>query len=236
MANFTTEGIVIHKINYSETSLIIKVLTKDKGLQSFIFQGAKRKGKKGHIIAPLSIININYFQRKDSELAKIREVELSVVYKDIPFNPIKSSIVFFINELLQNSVKEEEFNPQLYEFLKNVMQILDVHTELSNFPIKFMLALLGQIGYYPQFDNNGNYFDLINGKITNNEPNHPHYLNTDVTKCLIKINQHPLSENGELIPSTTKKDLMDGLLDYYKIKIDGFKPLKSLEIIEAVLN
>ena len=95
MANSSTEGIVLHKVNYSETSLILKVFTLQNGLQSFIFQGAKRKGKKGNLISPLSIIQINYFQRQDSDLAKISEIESEISYKTIPFDPIKSGIVFF---------------------------------------------------------------------------------------------------------------------------------------------
>jgi DNA repair protein RecO (recombination protein O) len=236
MANFTTEGIIIQKINYSETSLIIKALTKDKGLQSFIFQGAKRKGKKGQIISPLSIVHLTYFQRNDSQLAKISQVDLAVVYKDIPFNPIKSAILFYINELIQNSIKEEEYNLQLYEFLKNTLQILDIQTELSNFPLKFTLALLGQIGYYPSIDKAGIYFDFLNGKIIKNEPNHPYYLDEKTTKYLIDINNQPMSINGNIIPRLIKKELLNGLLDYYKIKIEGFKPLKSIEIIETVLD
>jgi DNA repair protein RecO (recombination protein O) len=236
MANFTTEGIIIQKINYSETSLIIKALTKDKGLQSFIFQGAKRKGKKGQIISPLSVVNLTYFQRNDSQLAKISQVDLAVIYKDILFNPIKSSILFYINELIQNSIKEEEYNLQLYEFLKNILQILDLQSELSNFPLKFTLALLGQIGYYPSIDSNGTYFDFLNGRVIKNEPNHPYYLDENTTKYLIDIDNLPMSVNGAIIPSQVKKELLNGLLDYYKIKIEGFKPLKSIEIIEAVLD
>lgn len=236
MANFTTEGIIIHKINYSETSLIVKVLTKDKGLKSFIYQGAKRKGKKGQIITPLVIVNISYYQRKDSELSKIRSVDLELVYKDIPFNPVKGAIVFFINELIQNTIKEEEYNPQLYEFLKHALQILDLQTNVSNYPIKFMLALLNQIGYYPNVEPNAKYFDLLNGKLTPNEPNHPYYLKHELTLYIINFNEQPLSKNGDKIPYQIKKELLEGLLQYYKIKIDGFKPLKSLDIIETVLS
>lgn len=236
MANFTTEGIVIQKINYSETSLIIKILTQNNGLKSFIYQGAKRKGKKGQIISPLSILNISYYQRNDSQLAKISQAELAVVYKDIPFNPIKTSILFFITELIQNSVKEEEYNLQLYEFLKNVLQILDVQNVVSLFPIKFALALLGQIGYYPLLDKKGTYFDLLSGKTKINEPNHPYFLNEVCTKHLIEINQQSLSIPNKQIPNLIKKQLLEGLMDYYKIKIDGFKPLKSIEILETVLD
>ena len=54
----TTTGIVLQKIDYSETSLIVKVLTAEFGLKSFIYQGAKRSKKKGQLVSPLSVLNM----------------------------------------------------------------------------------------------------------------------------------------------------------------------------------
>ncbi len=236
MANFITEGIVLKKINYSETSLILQMLTADSGLQSFIFQGAKRKHKKGQIIGPLSVLDITYFKRKDSDLAKISQVDLNIIFKSIPTNPIKQSLIFFINEVLVNSIQEEEYNPQLYQFLKQTVQIIDHKEELGNFAVKFLMALLIHLGYYPDVQENGTFFDFMDGKITKNEPNHPYYLGPVSTKFLITLMSTPLKENGEKIPQMIKKDILNGLLDYYKIKIDGFKPLKSLDVLETVLS
>ena len=95
MSNRVVEGIVLQKVDYSETSLIVKVLTAEEGVLSFIYQGAKRKKKKGNLISPLAIINISYFNRADSAMGKITSVEPAVVYKDLAFNPYKSSILFF---------------------------------------------------------------------------------------------------------------------------------------------
>ena len=88
MGTHITEGIVLQKTDYSETSLILKILTEDKGLQSFIFQGAKRKNKKGQLVSPLSVLSITYFQRKESDLSKISSIELAAIYKNIPFKKI----------------------------------------------------------------------------------------------------------------------------------------------------
>jgi DNA repair protein RecO (recombination protein O) len=201
-----------------------------------MYQGAKRKGKKGQLMSPMSIINISYFQRSDSQLAKISNIDFEIINKDIPFNPLKTSVLFFMNEVILNSIKEEAFNPQLYDFIKSSIQLLDVQNALSNFPLKFLLSLLGQLGYFPTIIKNGIYFDQLNGVITPNEPSHPYYLNPLLTKLLINLTQEPFSNNGNVIPKKDKKALTLGLLDYYKLKIDGFKPLKSLEVIEAVLD
>ena len=65
MSKGTLEGIVLSKVDYSETSIILKLLTEKEGVKSFIFQGAKRKNKKGNIISPLAILSVEYYQRND---------------------------------------------------------------------------------------------------------------------------------------------------------------------------
>ena len=138
MATHKTKGIVLRKINYSETSLIIKVLTPYEGVKSFIYQGAKRKKKKGNIISSLAIINIEYYQRNDSDLAKISNIELAKIYTSIPFDPYKSSVVFFMNEVINNTIRDNEHNDELYSFLENILQVLDLTDKFANFSIKFL--------------------------------------------------------------------------------------------------
>lgn len=236
MATHTTEGIVLQKTDYSETSLILKVLTEDKGLKSFIFQGAKRKNKKGQLVAPLSILSISYFQRTESDLAKISAIELALIYKNIPFNPIKSSVIFFINELLQKTIKEEESNPNLYLFIKNAIQVLDTQSNISNFPIKFLLGLLKHLGYYPIIEENASYFDYLNGKLTKNEPNHPNYMDKEYTQFLLLIINSQLTDETINIPSKIRKKILLGVLDYYKTVLGDFKTLKSIDVLEAVFH
>ena len=224
------------KTNYSETSLILKVLTKDKGLQSFIFQGAKRKNKKGQLVSPLSVLSITYFQRKESDLGKISSIELALVYKNIPFNPIKSSVVFFINEVLQKTIKEEESNPNLYLFIKNSLEVLDVQSNISNFPIKFLLELLKHLGYYPIIENNAIYFDYLNGKLTKNEPNHPNFMKPEDVRFLLQIMHNPLTDEDLKISHQNRQNVLNGIIDYYKTILSDFKFLKSLDVLEAVLH
>ena len=236
MAIFITEGIVIQKIDYSETSLILKVLTPDFGVKSFIFPGAKRKKKKGQLVFPLSILSITYFQRKESDLARISSVELAEVCKQIPFDPIKSSVVFFVNEVLHQCIKEEDANPSLFLFVKNLIQVIDIQLNLSNIPVQFLLELLKHLGYYPNIEENAIYFDYLNGKLTRNEPAHPNYMREENTAFLIQVMQSNLTEESLKIPGKNRQRVLTGLLDYYKVVLGDFKPLKSLDVLEAVLH
>ena len=237
MANFSTEGIVLHKVNYSETSLIIKVFTLKNGLQSFIYQGAKRKNKKGNLISPLAIIQINYFQRLDSELAKISDIQSEINYKTIPFNPVKSGIVFFINEIIYNTVKEEQYNPDLYHYLKNSLCILDLIENPANFAIQFLIDFTKQLGFYPSLEPEAKFFDLLEGKFSKYSPNHPNYLEGENVMLLIQLMQRKFDDETPLkLTASKRRQLTNDMIGYYKVIFDNFRPIKSLPILEMTFH
>ena len=64
----TDKAILLNRINYSESSLIITYYTLNNGIQKFLFQGGK---KKANNLFPLSISEITYYNRPDSSLGKV---------------------------------------------------------------------------------------------------------------------------------------------------------------------
>lgn len=232
-----TEGIVLQKIDYSETSLIIKMLTPEQGVQSFIFQGAKRKNKKGNLISPMAILNVDFYQRSDSQMPKISSVEPAVVFSTIPFDPYKSSIVFFMNEVLLNSVKERETDPELYTFLRSIIEILDHSEHISNFPIKFLYRLTKFLGFYPQVEENGLYLDLQEGRYMPYAPNHPFYLSEEKSALLLRLSGMKFDGiNDPKIALETRRELVYDLLKYYQVIFEHFKEIQSLAVLEATLH
>jgi len=237
MANLVTEGIVLQKTNYSETSLIVKVFTLDHGLQSFIYPGAKRKNKKGNLITPLAIIQLEYFYKTNSQLGKISTVEVEVMYKNIPFDPVKSSIVFFLNEVIHHTVKEEQYNPELYHFLKSAFQVLDLLDNSANFALQFLLEFTRHLGFFPRIEKEAKYFDLLEGKFTKYIPAHPNYIGAENSKLILAILGTKFDEKPELDLDTSKRrELTYDILKYYQIIFDNFYKIKSLPILEVTFH
>ncbi len=237
MATHKTKGIVLRKVDYSETSLILTVLTPSEGTKSFIFRGAKRKNKKGNIISPLAIISIEYYQRNDSDLAKITAIESLVVYKTIPFDPYKSSIVFFMNEVLNNSLLENEENDELFNFLDNVLQVLDLSDHIANFPIKFLYRLTKYLGFYPHEVEGAVYLDLQECSYTKYEPNHSAFLSKRNSLLLLQFSG--MKFDGKYDPEIdlqTRRELVYDLLKYYHVIFENFKPIQSLSVLEATFH
>jgi len=71
----------------------------------------------------------------------------------------------------------------------------------------------------------------MEGTFETSRPLHAHYLSENETALLCKLlnKEEPLKVDKDL-----KLSLLDKLLEYYKIQIDGFRDVKSLEIIKML--
>jgi DNA repair protein RecO (recombination protein O) len=237
MATAKTKGIVLRKVDYSESSIILSVLTPNDGVKSFIYQGAKRKKKKGNLITSLAQISIEYYQRNDSDLAKISSVEPTIIYKTIPFDPYKSSIVFFMNEVLNNTIRDNEKNSELYGFLENILQVLDLSDHVANYPIKFLYRLTQYLGFYPHEVESPVYLDLRECSYTKYEPNHGAYLSKRNSLLLLQFSGMKFDGiNDPDIDLKTRRELVYDLLKYYHVIFENFKPIQSLAVLEATFH
>lgn len=236
-----TSGIILSTTTYSESSLILKVYTRDFGLQSYIASGVRGKKSKNKInlLQALSIIELVVVAHPKSNLHRVSEVNALHPYTDIPYNFVKSSIALFLNEMLYKSLKEDHPDEALFDFVIQSFQILDLSTEnVSNFHLYFLIQLSKFLGFYPQgvYDDKNCYFDLQEGKYVNMAPIHPYYLEKERAMLLGKFIQSSYTNIHEIsISKLDRKLLLDALVQFYKLHIQSFGDLKSLEVLEQVL-
>lgn len=228
------QGILLKRFNYSETSLILHFYTLEDGFSAYIFQGGKKK--KGNLLQALSIVEISSYKRKDSDLGKITEVNLAYTPQSLPFNPIKSSIAFFIAEVLSSVFYNSDQDTKVYNFLVHEIKWIDNSDTLTNYPIWFMLKLAEKIGIGIQVEHpKGQIFDLQEGKISNTPPVDHYFVKNETIPILIEL---LTSEKTELLSFQIKKSyrrqILDSLIDYYRIHINNFKKPKTIDVLQAI--
>lgn len=227
-------GILLKRFNYSETSLILHFFTLEEGFQAYLFQGGKKK--KGNILQALSIVEISFYRRKDSDLGKITEVNLQYVPQSLPYEPLKSGIAFFIAEVLSFVFYNSDKDPRMYAFLEHEIKWIDNSEELTNYPIWFLLKLAEKVGIginveHPQ----GQIFDLQEGKISNQTPGNHYFINNELVPLLIELLKSEKTGLLSLqIPKVHRRQIIDCLVDYYRLHINGFKKPKSLEVLQTI--
>lgn len=226
----TDKGIFIHRINYSDTSMIVSFFTEKKGVQKFIFPGGK---KNAHALFPLSICEIGYYLRPYSELGKLTEISLAEPLSNIPNDPLRSSLAFFMADVLQNCLKFDDKDVALFNFLKQKVLALNEQHDLTLFAIDFMLDMTVQLGIEPHVDSsNKPFFLLEEGEFTSIKPLKKGFSEG---KGVLLIQDLLRNEHGQLIDKNSRNEALHVMIDYYRMHIPRFNVERTLEIIRAVL-
>lgn len=235
-----TRGIVLRTVNYSDTSIITKIYTEEFGVQSYLIKGAKRKNAsiKANLFQPLSLLELVVYKKEQKKLQLLKEAGVEIHFKSIPNDPAKTSILFFINEILLKCLQEEENNPELFSFLHESMQTLEsAEKNISNFYLIFLVRLSRFLGFYPQGKSSETnlFFDLQEGGFTQTEPLHPDFLERENSGLLGKLLLSNYYSMDTLIFSgKERKKLLDILLRFYHLHLSNMGSIASHKVLEQV--
>lgn len=222
-------GIFLQRISFSESSAIVSYFTEKHGFQKFLFLGAK---KKSNSLFPLSIQEINYYFRNESDLGKLTDAQSTMDINQIPFDPIRSSIAFFIAEVLQKCLTHTEKDTGLFQFLKEKIIELDQSDHLGMYPIRFLLEFTYHLGIDPQvLEMEKAYFNLEEG-IFDVNVQRDRFCSEECSNAILNL----IQGTEITLPYRLRKEVLDVLLVYYRLHMEHFGLVKSKEILETILE
>lgn len=236
-----TQGIVLKTINYSETSVVAKIYTEKFGLKSYLIQGVrKRKAKtKANSLQLLSLLDMEVYNRENKDLHHIKELKNAYIFLNLPYDIRKSSIAIFLNELIFNSIQEEEPNPSLFHYLFNAIQLLDLTEDhFSSFHLHFAVQLSKYLGFGPADSTylENRVFDLADGKFHSAAKQGIYTLNQEESLFFYRASALSYEQFQKLqITKSVRKTVLEHILHYYKIHVPNFKDLRSHEVLQVVL-
>lgn len=236
------KGIVFRAIKYDDKKLIVKIYTDKHGLQSFFVSiGKTPKSKiKSGLLQPLTQLELEVSSRVNKSFARIKDLRCNYQYGDLTLNIYKNCIGLFLNEVLYVTVKEEEPNENLFEFISASLQWLDHSTEhITNFHLYFLIELSKHLGFYPQnnYTTEHPYFDLYEGAFVESIPMHASYLNNDSSILLSDLLMVDLKNIRYYnISKVERDDLLINLLQFYRLHVAGLHELKSLQVLKETLT
>ncbi|MBI9033658.1 MAG: DNA repair protein RecO [Bacteroidales bacterium] len=235
-----TKGIVLHQVKYSETSIVAKIYTELFGVQSYLVRGVrKRKSKTSNAhFQHLSLLDMTVYHKQKSSLQNIKEIRQDYHFQEIPYDISKSSIAIFINEMVYKSIKEEEANPALFNFIFDSVRFLDlVDRDYNCFHLMFCSKLTRFLGFYPrgEFSDSNSYFDLQEGEFCAHTPIHDNYMNAECSKILHGFIQHSYEDLGSCPLNKDLRNLfLSKIIDYYRLHIHGMGEIKSHTILQSI--
>ncbi|TDN95134.1 DNA replication and repair protein RecO [Salegentibacter sp. 24] len=236
----TTPAIVISALKYGEADLIVKAYTYSDGLKTYMLKGVL-KSKKGKFKAShfqlLTQLEIVANHRNQGRMEYLKDIKVLYSYTSLHTNIKKSSILIFIAEVLKNAIREEEANPQLFNYLESSLIWLDLHDKFANFHLLVLLNLTRYLGFYPDVTaKEHTYFNLLDGvfemKSINKyciEGRNVEILRQFLGTNFDALNELKLNQHG-------RSNFLDMMLLYYELHIEGFKKPNSLAILNEIFS
>jgi len=237
-----TRGIVFKTTDYGESSVVVQVYTEKFGLQSYIVNGAKKPKAKiaRNMLQPLHLLDMVVYHKETGNIQRIKEVKNWPPLQSIPYDVIKSSLAMFLNEILYKAVKQQSADENMFDFVFSAIEWLDHQADgIANFHLLFLVRLTRYLGFYPDryLAGEADYFDLKNGTFSRFKPDSVLYLSPPHTQNFTMLLQGTF-ENiaGIKLSNDERRYLINKLLDYYALHIEGFGNIKSHEVLEEVLG
>ena len=234
----STQAIVLSAIKYADADLIVTCYTKTDGIKTYHVRGVlkSRRGKfKASSFLPFTQLDIVARHRNKGTMEYLNETKISVPYSTLHTDVIKSSLVMFLSEVLKSVIREEEANPELFHFLQTALIDMDKRENVGNFHIYFLLSLSRYLGFFPDANSKGNYFNMLEGVFQHSRTsaycveNQASDTFSNVLKDVESIHELPISK-------TLRKELLTLLLTYYQLHIEGFRQPRSLKILEQLFQ
>lgn len=225
-----TKGIVFNFVKFRESSVIARIYTSQFGLKNYIINNV-RSSKPRYPVSyfqPMTLLDMVVYNKNHADINRIAEIKCWHPYKSIPYNVIKSSVALFMTEILYKTLREEETNPELYDFIEESLLFYDnMERNFMNFHLQFLFKYARYQGIEPV-----KISDMVHEIESNN------YLVSLPKSDFRKIDQlieAPYNSNNTLSNQLRRK-LLTMIVLFYQIHFEHLKELKSFKVLMEIFN
>jgi DNA repair protein RecO (recombination protein O) len=148
-----SEGLILRVTDFSETSRIVVVFTREFGKISALAKGGRRlKGPFESALDLLSACRIVFLRKSSSGLDLLTEAQLVDRFRPQEKNLACLYAGYYVAELLLSLTEEYDPHPELYDAAREALRALSSAERLTLVLLRFELVLLREIGQLPDFE------------------------------------------------------------------------------------
>lgn len=236
-------AIVLRIVKYNDRMRIADVFTKERGRLSFAIPegSAKSKHKSARVMwRPLALVEFDADIKSKSGIPRPKDSRVYVNFADMPYNPLKTMVAMFIDELLCGAIWGEQPDEPLYQFVEQSLILLDNdERNIANFHIAFAVSLLRFLGIEPirKKGQAAPFYDLMAAEPADMLPAHEHRLvgqEAAALQLMLRMNYR----NMRLFRFTRQQRLrtLEVINVFYKLHVPDFRTLKSVAVYADALS
>ncbi|MCX2450631.1 DNA repair protein RecO [Pedobacter sp. PLR] len=237
-----TRGIVLKTTLYSESSVVVQMFTEKFGMQSYLINGVKKPRAKirMNMLQPLHLVDMVVYHKVNSSIQRVSELRPSPIFRNIPYDILKSTMAMFLNEVLYKSIRQQMTDEYLFDFIFNAVCWFDESQGSNvNFHLAFLLKLSRYLGFAPstKTKSDQSYFDLQEGEFKSLPPVHPYFIDKDDAALFISLYILPFEKIIEIkLDNKTRRRILDKILIYYTLHTASFGEIRSHQVLEDILS
>ena len=147
-----TEAVVLNKLNYGDTSIIVALFTKSYGKLSAIIKGGRSpKSKTSFIADPLNHLQIILYKKDNREIQILSSADIISHFPRIKEDLEKLKYSYAILELVKKLIPEHEVNERLFNGLNRILNLFEDSIEHPKILFgRFFMFFLTELGYAVQ--------------------------------------------------------------------------------------
>lgn len=239
-----TSIIVLKTVEYSESSVIATVLSKEHGKIGLIAKGARKpRSKFSGKISPGKLLSVVYYYKTSRSVQTLSEASYDVRLDTLAVDIEKMSVSMSVMELVSQLVHEGEVSEAIYDFTKSFLIWLDEQSTVSRMILPYVQVRLAQLaGLGIQLDVESEsatcYFVIDAGSLTDRrEAGRSLRLKNGQKHFLLEtLKTRKSTVLNHNLPEAELKELINYLDQYFHYHLEGYRRRKSDAVFDQILR
>lgn len=233
----TTRAVVLRTFEHGDNTMVLKAYTELFGTRSYIVRISKRGSAKPALLQPLGRLELVVSESAERDLHTVREVRMDKAYVRIAAEPARGLLLLFAQEVFNRTLKEESPDPDLFDLVQRTLEEIDTGDNLAQLPLLLLVQTAGHLGFLPEPPGPGeDRFDLREGRFFSGVPPHGFYMDLNCSVAFAELLRSGPAAADVRFPPGLRKRLLEQLLDYFRLHVEGFGQLRSPTILHALLH
>lgn len=243
--NSKTEAIVLHSLKYGESRLIVDMFTREHGRLSFgvnIPKTGRAKIKKQYF-QPLTLLSVDAEVRQQQDVQNLRDAAMLCPSSSLLTTPPKLAIALFVAEFLYHALKDEQRNPQLFDYVRSSIEWLDSREDrYANFHLVFLMHLSRFLGFFPNLSSRDEpgkdmYFDLRAATFCADTPTHHDYLMPEEAgRIALMMRMDYGTMHLFRLSRAERNRTLEIIETYYRLHLPALPELRSLPVLRELFD
>ncbi|MCH7859525.1 MAG: DNA repair protein RecO [Candidatus Marinimicrobia bacterium] len=243
----SSEAVVLKTIDYSDTSLIVRLFTEQFGKVTVIAKGARRsKQAPAGILRPPNHLAVWYQHKDERDIQTLTKFEFVTRYSRLSSDLAKSAAAMVTIEMLDRAIHDFDPHPILFRLVTATLRHLNLSEEDVSVMLHFyQLQLSRQLGFAPHLNTCMNCgrplseaaLDLTTGELMciQCRPGGALRLPPQAVDYLQDLGRIHIARLGTVHPpDQAKKEVGQFLLKYLFFHVDGMSNMKSMTFWQQV--